>query len=161
MMHVRTEATLQQLAANDWFRNVGALDTDSATVLQSWEQAIESCSGAEWEELCLEAANQHRARLIERSADSLLRWNDVVEDVKPSVVKLVKEKTYKIVEKNHLPKLFVDTVNWDILHLCMESEFSDIYPPGFYASQAYWYAGGHFPCGWIGPFPNGGRLVIY
>ena len=42
----------------------------------------------------------------------------------------------------------------------MEAEFADVYPPGFYASQAYWYVKGHFPCGWQGEFPNG-TLIIY
>jgi hypothetical protein len=35
-----------------------------------------------------------------------------------------------------------------------------VYPPGFFASNAYWYIKGHFPCGWEGEFPKG-TLVIY
>lgn len=37
---------------------------------------------------------------------------------------------------------------------------SDLYPPGFFASNANWYVRGHFPCGWRGEFPKG-QLVIY
>ncbi len=37
---------------------------------------------------------------------------------------------------------------------------ADVYPPGFYASQAYWYASGHFPCGWRGKVPQG-KLIVY
>jgi hypothetical protein len=59
-----------------------------------------------------------------------------------------------------VPGAFVDTVDWDILHVCMEAEYADVYPPGFFASQAFWYVQGHFPCGWEGEFPAG-RLVLY
>src|SRR5262249_31632568 len=59
-----------------------------------------------------------------------------------------------------LPKVFGNTVRWDILHLCMEAEFADVYPPGYYASQAYWYAHGHFPCGWRGEFSSGTLIVF-
>jgi hypothetical protein len=65
-----------------------------------------------------------------------------------------------VVAEHDLPKVFLDTVDWDILNLCMEAEYADVYPPGFYASQAYWYLKGHFPCGWQGAFPKG-KLVIY
>jgi len=52
-------------------------------------------------------------------------------------------------------------VQWEILGVCMEAEYADVYPPGFYASQAYWYVKGHFPCGWEGgEFPKG-KLIIY
>ena len=54
----------------------------------------------------------------------------------------------------------LSAVQWDILHVCMEAEYADVYPPGFYASQAYWYVKGHFPCGWQGEFPNG-KLIVY
>ena len=111
--------------------------------------------------MCLEAANQYRERLLERSPKAFSTWNDVVDGVKPSAIALVHGKTSEVVSKHGLPDVFIHTVNWDILHLCMEAEFADVFPPGFYASQGYWYERGHFPCGWRGPFPDGGRLVVF
>jgi hypothetical protein len=87
-------------------------------------------------------------------------WNDVVKAVKPAAQQLARNKVEEVVTLHDLPKSFVDTVEWDILHLLMESEFADVYPPGFYASQAFWYEAGHFPCGWRGEFPHG-RLVVF
>ena len=75
-------------------------------------------------------------------------------------VPFVKQKIEAVVLENQLPKVFEDTVQWDILHVCVEAEYADTYEPGFYASQAYWYVNGHFPCGWEGQFPAG-RLIIY
>ena len=159
-MHPRTKATLEDLRRVDWFRHVGVRDTEAADILSSWQEAIESCSSLEWENLCLEAVNQYCARLVERSPERFREWNDIVDRVKPLTEELVQEKTKKAIEENDLPQVFLDTVGWDILHLCVEAEYADVYPPGFYASQAFWYVKGHFPCGWKGEFPEG-RLVIY
>jgi hypothetical protein len=76
-MHPRTEATLEELKQAQWFRCVGVRDTEAADVLSSWREAVESCSSTEFETLCLEAANQYRARLAERSPQCLEKWNDI------------------------------------------------------------------------------------
>lgn len=160
-MHPRTAATLDELRNIQWFMNVGRNDTDAANVLPDWSSAIESCGSSDWENLCLEAANQYRERLLEKDPACLNTWNNLVASIRPVVTELVREKTAAVVKDNALPKSFIDAVAWDILHLCMEAEYADVHSPGFYASQGFWYMKGHFPCGWYGPFPNGGRLVIF
>lgn len=159
-MHPQTAATLKQLNEVDWFTHVGERDTNAAVVLASWQQAIEYCGSVEWQSLCLEAANQYCERLSERSPARFDRWNEIVDEMKSSTEPLVHRKIATVMRANNLPKVFEDTAQWDILHLCMEAEYADIVPPGFYASQAYWYAKGHFPCGWSGDFPDG-KLIIY
>lgn len=159
-MKEATRSTLSRLSEIAWFRNTGLRDTDAAEVVSTWQEAIESCSSADWEDLCLEAANQYRERLREVAPARLNTWNEVVGAVKPVAQALVRTKTASIVAEHSLPKVFVDTVDWDILHVLVEAEFADVFPPGFYASQAYWYVAGHFPCGWRGDFPEG-RLLIF
>lgn len=160
-MHPRTVATLNQLKHVEWFERVGIKDAEGdAEVLGSWHQAIESCDSPEWEDLCLEAANQFCERLVERSPARFSKWNDVVRDIKPTVLDFVKLKTRRVITENDLPKVFIDSVNWDILNLCMESEYADVFPPAFFASQGFWYMSGHFPCGWKGQFPEG-KIIIF
>ena len=163
-MHARTAATLETLETAEWFANVGTyVDLEQKSkfiVLSSWKEAIEHCGSIEWENLCLEAANQYRLRLSERSMERLNQWNDIVDQIKVVTLPLVRQKIEVVVRKHGLPKVFEDTVQWDILHVCMEAELADIYQPGFYASQAYWYLKGHFPCGWEGRFPEG-KLILY
>jgi len=159
-MRLTTKATLAALIQAQWFTSIGVHDTDSAIVLSSWGEAIESCSSPEWEDLCLEAANQYRERLLERSVERFRKWNDVVDKMKPIAQALVREKCQQVVEENDLPQVFLDTVDWDILGVLMEAEYSDVYPLGYYGSQGYWYVHGHFPCGWQGEFPEG-KLIIY
>lgn len=159
-MHPRTWATFRELANQDWFLNVGQRDTNCARVLDSWEEAIESCRSPEWEDLCQEAVNQFCARLVERDRVQFNQWNTRLAEVKTVVVPMVEEKTRTIVDRFGLPSEFIDSVQWDMLHLGMEAEYSDVFPPAFFASQAYWYVKGHFPCGWEGVFPEG-RLIIF
>jgi hypothetical protein len=159
-MHPQTIATVEQLERAKWFTNVGVEDAQETIVLSSWQEAIEHCSSVEWENLCLEARNQYSERLIERSRVRFNQWNDIVASIKVITEPIVRKKVEAVVRDHDLPKVFEDTVQWDILHVCMEAEYADVYQPGFYASQAFWYINGHFPCGWEGSFPNG-TLIVY
>jgi hypothetical protein len=159
-MKPETLATLAQLEKVDWFSSIGVADSRVVSVVSNWDEALEHCNSVRWENLCLEAVNQYRQRIAERAPERLAEWNDIVTDIKRVSIPLVKKKTANVVSKNKLPQSFEDTVQWDILHLCMEAEYSDVFPPGFYASQAYWYLKGHFPCGWQGDFPDGKLLVF-
>jgi hypothetical protein len=160
MLNQKTISTLDELDAVEWFCNVGRKDSDYPVFLSSWDEAVKSCTGEQWESLCEEAANQYRARLCALDPGRFGAWNVIVREVKEVTIPFVQKKIQHIVAEKKLPKVFTDTIQWDILHLCMESEYADIFPPGFYASQAFWYARGHFPCGWSGDFPKG-RLVVY
>lgn len=160
-MHPRTKATLEKLERADWFAHVGEKDTtDAIIVLSSWQEAVEHCSSVDWENLCLEACNQYCERLVERSKERFNQWNDIIGALKAVTIPFVQRKIKTVVREYELPKVFEDTVQWDILGVCAEAEYADVYPPGFYASQAFWYVKGHFPCGWKGEFPKG-KLIIY
>lgn len=159
-MHDRTIATFAEIDGVDWFANVGTKDSANVNFVSSWKDAVGSCTGEAWQYLCNEAANQYRLRLLERDKLRFTKWNEIVREVKKTSVPLVLRKTQAVVHVNKLPQGFIDTVQWDILHLGMESEFADIYPPGFFASLAYWYSNGHFPCGWLGEFPKGRPIVF-
>lgn len=155
-----TFSTLDQIDKVEWFTSVGIVDSQVVSVVSSWEEAVKNSASVEWENLCLEAVSQYRSRISERAPERLNEWNNIVKELKEVTIPLVRRKIRVVVVENELPKSFEDTVQWDILHLAIESEYSDVFPPGFYASQAYWYSKGHFPCGWDGCFPEG-RLVVY
>lgn len=160
-MHPRTLATLQRLEAASWFCKVGKLDTENPIiVLSSWGEAMEHCQSPDWGALKLEAANRYRERLIERSKERFELWNIIAKGLKSTTIPFVSRMLEEVIRKNNLPKAFQDTVQWDVLHLCMEAEYADVLPPGFYAAQGYWYTCGHFPCGWQGEFPKGTRIIF-
>jgi hypothetical protein len=159
-MHQRTISTLDQLESANWFARIGQCESPNVKCLYNWEQAIAGARNQDWKALRHEAANQYRTRLRERDVARFYEWNTHVREIKKVTIPLVRRKIEDVVSKNKLPQDIIDAVQWDVLHVCMEAEYADVFPPGFYASQAYWYVEGHFPCGWEGTFPNG-RPVVF
>jgi hypothetical protein len=115
----------------------------------------------DWENLCLEAANQYCERLFQRSREWFSTWNKVAADIRQPALDLVNRKVEPVMHEHSLPEIFRQSVAYDILGLCMEAEFADVCPPAFFAALSHWYERGHFPCGWEGGFPPKGKLVIY
>jgi hypothetical protein len=159
-MQPTTIATIEQLGNAAWFSCVGIKDTKVAIVLSSWREAIESAVSAEWEDLRLDAANQLRARIMERSKERYAQWNEIATEIRAVIIPFVQSKTEPITREQKLLPAFQARVDWDIIHLCMEAEYADVCPPAFYAGISYFYVNGHFPCGWNGEYPKG-MLVIY
>jgi hypothetical protein len=160
-MDPRTVAVLKQLDETEWFSYVGVKgDITEPRILSSWQEAVDHCSSTYWESICLEAANQYCESIVRVSKERFRLWNEVVLDVKKTVVPFVSRKLGPLLRVNDLPSAFEATVRWDMIHICMETEYADIVAPGFYACQCHWYTEGHFPCGWEGRFPAG-RLIIY
>jgi hypothetical protein len=160
-MNSRTIATLDRLEKASWFSRVGINEGSNAAFVTSWLEAIAHCGSIEWEDLQGDALNQHRAYIAQRSNEGWHRlWNDTVDEVNRITRPLVGRKIASVIRENNLPKIFNIQVNYDITNLCMESEYADVCPPGFFMSLGDWYARGHFPCGWWGGFPEG-KLVVF
>lgn len=159
-MHPRTIATLRGLETVHWFGNAGVRDNDLSEVTTSWDDAIVSCRSRRWQDLKLDATNQYSLRLLERSRQRYNRWNDVVNQLKPFTEALVDDRLRACALDQQIVVQIVGDLRWDMLHLAIEAEYADVFPPGFYAGLSYWYTTGHFPCGYNGPFP-GGRIVIF
>jgi hypothetical protein len=110
--------------------------------------------------LQLEVLNQYREFIALHSKERLQLWNGAVGEVKRITRPFVGRKIAAVVRENNLPEIFGIQVNHDILGACMEAEYADVCPPGFFTNIGGWYLRGHFPCGWWGMFPQG-RLVVY
>lgn len=156
-----TRATLAEIAAFDWFSRVGKRDPNVSTaiILGNWYEAAASLEG-DWEDLCLDAANGYREQLMLVAKSQYQTMNEVVGLIKRETEPMIDALLERRADLRALPKVIHDTMRWDMVHLCVEAEFSDCLPPGFYASNSYWYSVGHLPCGWKGRFPDG-RIIIY
>ena len=153
-------ATLERLEKAYWFSRVGINEGPGVAAVASWPQAIGRCDTAEWEDLQLEALNQYRECIAQRSKDRWEFWSETVREVKKITRPLVARKIATVVREHTLPEIFSIQVDHDIIGFCMEAEYSDVCPPGFFTGLGHWYIKGHFPCGWSGLFPQG-KLVIY
>ena len=160
MFRPTTKATLSEIGSVTWFTSCGQPWNDSVLVLSSWEEAVESCQSDHWTWLTEEAASGLSQAIATKSKERFRSWNSVVNELKLLTVPLVKSKIWTVVAAFHLPQAFEDCVQWDVLHLLLEAEYSDLVKPAFFSSQAFWYLKGRFPCGWSGVFPQG-KLVIF
>jgi hypothetical protein len=158
-----TRGNLQTVLDSDWFRSVGTLQSDEKKrALTSWEEASKSALSEQWLGLLQEAANQYTTRLFERDRERYNRWNKIVEIVKSEAMPLVQKKIDAYLEAARIPVSIVPVIQWDVLHFCMECEYDDVFPVGFYAAQMFWYTQGNFPCGWEGgEFPKNGLRLVF
>lgn len=156
-----TLATSDEIKKFPWFSKVGHRhpEVSTATVLDNWYEAVSSVESEDWEGLCLDAANGYREQLLRVAPAPYRKWNEKAEAIKEITVPYINALFSGHASLRELPKVVQDTVQWDMLHVCMEAEFSEYLPPGFYASNSFWYSAGHFPCGWRGKFPDGGPVI--
>src|SRR5437870_7990214 len=110
-MHSRTIATLIQLDTTSALSPYTTLFRSRVTVVKSWPEAIEQCSSFEWEDLRLEALNQYRECIAERSMERLKLWNEKVREVKKSDGALVDREARADVRESNLPKILRIRVN--------------------------------------------------
>jgi hypothetical protein len=161
-MQPRTAATVEQLRESQWFARVGIHDAPSTAVFaSSWQEAIDLCSAAEWENYQLEAANLFREALFRKSPLRYAEWNNHVLAVRPVAIEIAQERCAAVELDVPDRGRFLESVEWDMIHLLVEAEYADVLEPGFFCRLGWWYVNGHFPCGWRGPFSIEGRLVVY
>src|SRR4051812_39445487 len=130
-MHPRTELVLGRLRRIAWFANVGKVGLPHAIILNSWEAAIESSNSALWRRIRLEAANWYSAEIARRVHGPSPRWSEVTAALRPHCEAVVPEKLGTLSSLGSAVSALTDILEWDVLHICLESEFADIIGFGF------------------------------
>lgn len=155
-----THELLLELEAQECFSRLGKAHNDhSVRTARDWQEVTESINNPYWEDVTLEAANQIGLAIQSISRSDYRRWNSLVHLLKPTILPMIERKIERF-RNDRSFKVIEGCVQWDILHWCLESEFSDFNPPGFFQELGHWYLKGHLPCGWEGQYPEG-RLIVY
>jgi hypothetical protein len=153
---------IDNLEKTHWFAHVGEpIENRNIVQVFSWKEAVMYCRQRYSSNVQIECRNLLTERLCIEHSKRYQLWNVIAPAVFAVVEPLIIGKTNDIIRANKLPKAFLDTVGWDIHNICMELEYADLIPPRFFAERAKWYLAGHFPCGWEGDFPVGGKLVVF
>jgi hypothetical protein len=159
-MHARTIARIHELEKASWFSRVGIAAAPLVATVSSWPEAIEYCIAPEWEDLRLDMINEYRVHIHRNHWERLQGWNEIILEIQKITAPLVDRKIESVVQRVKPPRIFRAGIRSDVDLFCMEAEYDDICPPGFFARLGAWYLDGHFPCGWSGPFPEG-KLIVY
>jgi hypothetical protein len=168
-MDPRTRHTLEELGGYPWFESVGQPVAGEALTVDTWDAAMRLSNGAVWESVQLQVSNRLAREINRRDWPRYSHWNRTAEEVKAAMEPIVQAKVATVARRNALPEAFVHGVRWDMLFICLEAEYADLYAPSFFIPHvAHWYASGHFPCGWEGPQLETGlidlpphRLYVY
>jgi hypothetical protein len=151
-MDRRTRQKLDELAGYPWFETVGEPVAGDVLPVNSWEDAMRLSNGAVWESVQLQVSNRLARQINRRDWPRFSQWNQLVEQVKAAMEPIVQAKVVAVATQHSLPEAFLHCVRWDIMCICLEAEYADLYAPTFFIPQlARWYGVGHFPCGWDGP----------
>lgn len=160
-MQPATAATIRYLEAVPWFSRVGMAEGDDGpVVLKSWPDAIEHMRSDVYKGLNTAAANRFGDEVLARSKERYDGLCEVTDRLEKCTTPIVFYKVWPTVREHKLPGFFEAKVAIDFLHACLEAEYADLVKPGWFTNLAYWYAKGHFPCGWEGTHPQG-RLIVY
>jgi hypothetical protein len=155
-----------RIEAVHWFSKCGeplALDlTMEAENAGGWAEALQACQNVAWENIELEAYNQLTAWLHQNYRERYQAWNSIIERHKREVIApLIDEKIIPFQLKHGLDAVLIGAISWDILGALMENSYLDTKHPAHFFLELLWvYEAGHFPCGWLGDWPNG-KLIVH
>jgi len=150
-MQPQTKRLLRSLDEADLFSHVGqpiSEGGDEIIRVTSSEVAMDMCESIEWENFTLEESNRLSSFLHDKDRVRYNRWSEILADIKEDFELWLSDRLTPITKANHLSKRFADSVRWDFLGACMESEYADLDCPAFFRNLMPWYISGHFPCGW-------------
>lgn len=169
-MRTETETQLASFSDVPWFQNVGVKKSDNVKAASSWREAMSYCKQLQWASVQLQVNNVLGICVNRTDYERYLQWNRLVNEIDETLNRIIEAQILPISRRFQLPKLFRDSVHWDLMEICLETEFSDICEPILFLERVLpWYQAGHFPCGWDGPkldeswggpMPEG-RLIVY
>jgi hypothetical protein len=150
----------------DWFSNCGepiSLDISmEMELVTNWQDAIASLLESVWENVELEAQNQLTVWLHLYDHDAYQNWNKIVDVHKNAILNpLTEGKIIPFQTKQALDVVLVHSVRWDILGALMENSYlGSGHKAFFFLELLMVYESGHFPCGWVGEWPQG-KLRVF
>ena len=159
-MKLVTAKHLKRFEDATWFANVGK-PLKEHVLLVTWEQAIEHANGDHWMEEVQGMAN-HFGAIIDRENYDRRRdfWNLLIKEMSIAATPVLEAKiaAYQAYFKNKDQAVLGLK---DIMRLsCMECEYSDVVPLGYFYMLAELVIAGRFPCGYNGEYPHG-QLFVY
>lgn len=168
MKHEFTKATLafyNILDEINWFSNVGIYMRSEFYRITSWRHALLILKSIESENALTESGNE----ISRRVPDEIFQdtWNETVEVIKEKFYGKLNQSIKNIgleIKENissEQLKEIKDVIQWDILNYVLLCEYGEyVKKKGIYDLKKRIYIAGHYPCGWIGDYPEG-QLAVF
>lgn len=149
-----------------WFEKCGqtaAFDIPLAVQpVHSWREAMTACEARDRPDAMLDARNELTAYLHASHPREYQRWNEVTAQAKQKCVTPLSTRVWEPFARAHgYSDVLVHSTQWNVLGAIMEHEYAHCAGrPVFFLHLLEVYRSGHFPCGWVGPWPDG-TLLYY
>jgi hypothetical protein len=159
-------AFLRDLSSISWFASCGQPAilglSFVAQPVYSWQEAVAACQSEESRSANLEPRNELSSFLHAKYPRRFQHWNELTDEIKRTyITPLVSQVWQPFAGARGLPASFVDCVAWQVLAGAMENEYRQCEGlPIHFSHLLHIYRQGHFPCGWIGRWPEGKLLVF-
>jgi len=154
---------LDNLARTRLFANVGlpAPPGLDVRVLQSWREVFESERFDHFGNVLLDAQGALTTYLSNFHRDRDRLWNQLVREVRPEVAAIINPACEALAATRavKVDKLAA-IARSACISVCMEYEYADLRPVGFFQRLGQLYLLGRCPCGFQGEYPTG-ILEIY
>ena len=169
-MTPRIESKLSKILAYPLLREKGGPLPSDITAVHSWPLAAKECTSRKWKNCQLMAGNALFEKVQRTAWDRGQTWNPIVQEVRLLIKPLVEASLIGLPLPKDLVTKVGNSISWDLLGICLESEFCDLVQPFFCLPLLDpWYEVGHFPCGWDGDeFPEhwdgiirGGKVMVF
>lgn len=156
----QTAVFLDSLGRTEFFHAVGQPLPGKVERVNSWFGAHRLSRSNAWTDAQNEVANDLRARV--RAVDKTLynTWNDHVNVIKPQIEAIIRRQMTSFWLKRLVLGRMISGVEWDLLIAATERQFSGVCPLGVGSLIGDYYLAGHYPCGWLGEYPEG-QLVVF
>ena len=153
----------EALESAKWFRSAGTMaanSDDHVLFLSGWPDAFTACRAESWEQICRVTANLLFEHVAKIDPEEAREWQEAVAEMFQYTAQLLPRKAVDIIQTNPPTPVFISSLAWTVQHALLEAEFLSVRGPGWYGGLADWIVKGHFPCGWSGAWPKGGRLIV-
>lgn len=169
-MNQRTATKLSDLKSFPWFASAGRATGSDYLTASNWTEAVELSAGEVWSSVQLQIKNRIAGDVRKRDYKRSEEWNAIAAELRSEVAVIAATAVTPIEKAFRLKADFRGAVSWDMLMICLETEFSDLMSPMFFVPRLQpVYAAGHFPCGWEGAklnedwagAPPNLQLIIY
>ena len=125
---------------------------DLVRVAKTWTEAVQLIEGEVWTALQLQVKNRLAREVREADFARSQAWNAIAGELRAEIVSLLERKTVAETVRAVQSDAVIHSIRWDLLSICMETEFSDLVAPRLSVPRLLpWYERGRLPCGWDGP----------
>lgn len=163
--HRKVKAFIGKVAETESYRSVGQpIPDDSAIQVHDWKEALASASSLEWENFLTDRHNERDDCNSDNEEDGDAH-NVFVRKVRSNLSRALKPKVEPLLLDKEDQETVLKWTRSNMIGICIALAYCEVVDQTWTNELGRWYLRGHFPCGWKGDWPEGGKrngkIIVY